>query len=81
MSTALTPFVLATGQREDTSYLDPIKVEDAPTEAIRLAAAELTLRVREERRRRQAGLPDCGAHLFSRRMVGKPGASAVHCLS
>lgn len=60
------------GQRADTSYLDPIKVEDAPAEAIRLAAAELALRMMEERRRREVGLgklPDV-KHL---RMTGTPG--------
>lgn len=41
-------------------------------EAVRLAAAELTLRVREERRRREAGLKQNLApqHI---RMAGKPG--------
>ena len=61
-----------TGQRADTSYLDPIKVEDAPAEAIRLAAAELSLRVNEERRRRGVGL-GCISNLKYERMTGKPG--------
>lgn len=60
------------GQRADTSYLDPIKVEDAPAEAIRLAAAELALRVSEERRRREVGLGNC-PDLKYERMTGKIG--------
>jgi len=61
------------GQRADTSYLDPIKVEDAPPEAIRLAAAELALRVQEERRRRSAGLGENPEEMTHQRMTGKPG--------
>lgn len=63
---------LSAGQRADTSYLDPIKVEDAPAEAIRLAAAELALRVSEERRRRDIGL-DNTPNLKYERMTGKIG--------
>ena len=60
------------GQRADTSYLDAIKVEDAPAHAVRLAAAELRLRVQEERRRRKIGLtgtPD----METIKMSGQPG--------
>ena len=71
-----TPHAFA-GQRADTSYLDPIKVEDAPAEAIRLAAAELALRVQEERRRRQAGL-QANPNLQTQRMTGKPSERCIH---
>ena len=47
-------------------------MEDAPAEAIRLAAAELSLRVNEERRRRGVGL-GCISNLKYERMTGKPG--------
>ena len=46
-------------------------MEDAPAEAIRLAAAELALRVQEERRRREAGL-QANPNLQTQRMTGKP---------
>ena len=44
------------GQRADVSFLDPINVEDAPAEAVRLAVGELAVRIHEERRRREVGL-------------------------
>ena len=58
----------------DLSFLDPVNMADCPPVAIRLAAGELVLRIREERRRRAASGLDQQPQLPQQRMVGdKPG--------
>jgi len=55
--------------------LDPVHVEDAPPEGIRLAAGELTLRAAEERRRIAVGSAD--GPLPIQMMNGAPGARSA----
>lgn len=66
-----------TGKRCDLTFLDPMNKADCPPKAIALAAGELVLRMREERRRRKAGGIAADPPLPSRRMSGgKPGRHA-----
>ena len=52
--------------------MDAIKVEDAPAHGVRLAAAELRLRIQEEQRRRDIGLKDV-SDIATLSMSGQPG--------
>ena len=49
------PYAPGAGKRSDLTFLDPMNKADCPPKAIALAAGELVLRVREEKRRRKAG--------------------------
>lgn len=63
-----------TGKRSDLTFLDPMNKADCPPKAIALAAGELILRTREEKRRREAGGIAAEPPLPSKRMSGgKPG--------
>ena len=76
-----------TGKRCDLTFLDPMNKADCPPKAIALAAGELVLRMREEKRRREVGGVAADPPLPSRRMSGeKPGRHACRmsfreCLS
>lgn len=66
-----------TGKRCDLTFLDPMNKADCPPKAIALAAGELVLRIREEKRRREVGGIAADPPLPSRRMSGgKPGRYA-----
>ena len=66
-----------TGKRCDLTFLDPMNKADCPPKAIALAAGELVLRMREEKRRREVGGIAADPPLPSRRMSGgKPGRHA-----
>ena len=63
-----------TGKRSDLTFLDPMNKADCPPKAIALAAGELVLRIREEKRRREVGGIAADPTLPSKRMCGgKPG--------
>lgn len=63
-----------TGKRSDLTFLDPMNKADCPPKAIALAAGELVLRIREEKRRREVGGIAADPPLPSKRMCGgKPG--------
>lgn len=65
-----------TGKRSDLTFLDPMNKADCPPKAIALAAGELILRTREEKRRREAGGIAAEPPLPSKRMSGgKPGTA------
>ena len=49
------PYAPGAGKRSDLTFLDPMNKADCPPKAIALAAGELVLRIREEKRRRKAG--------------------------
>lgn len=67
-----------TGKRSDLTFLDPMNKADCPPKAIALAAGELVLRMREEKRRREAGGVAADPPLPSRRMSGgKPGKHGI----
>lgn len=69
-----------TGKRSDLTFLDPMNKADCPPKAIALAAGELVLRMREEKRRRKAGGVAADPPLPSRRMSGgKPGRGHHAC--
>lgn len=72
-----------TGKRSDLTFLDPMNKADCPPKAIALAAGELVLRMREEKRRREAGGVAADPVLPSRRMSGgKPGKHGImHALA
>lgn len=66
-----------TGKRSDLTFLDPMNKADCPPKAIALAAGELVLRMREEKRRREVGGIAAEPALPGRRMSGgKPGMRA-----
>ena len=66
-----------TGKRCDLTFLDPMNKADCPPKAIALAAGELVLRMREEKRRREVGSIAADPPLPSRRMSGgTPGRHA-----
>lgn len=66
-----------TGKRSDLTFLDPMNKADCPPKAIALAAGELVLRLREEKRRREVGGIAADPALPGRRMSGgKPGRGA-----
>ena len=68
------PYAPGTSKRCDLTFLDPMNKADCPPKAIALAAGELVLRMREERRRREAGGIAADPPLPSKRMSGgKPG--------
>lgn len=58
------------GKRSDLTFLDPMNKADCPPKAIALAAGELVLRIREEKRRRQVGGVDGKTPLPAVRMHG-----------
>lgn len=68
------------GKRADISYLDPINHADTPATAVQLGTAQLTLRLDEERRRRQAGLK-MAPGLASMRMRGTTPGELQHATS
>jgi len=68
------PYAPGTGKRSDLTFLDPMNKADCPPTAIALGAGELVLRMREEKRRREAGGIAADPPLPSKRMCGgKPG--------
>eukprot|EP00891_Asterochloris_glomerata_P005677 jgi/Astpho2/5677/Aster-02919 len=68
------PWATQQHHRGDLSFLDPVNTADCPPTAVRLAAGELVLRIREEQRRRAIG-NICAASMQTRRMTSnKPGA-------
>lgn len=69
------PYAPGTGKRSDLTFLDPMNKADCPPKAIALAAGELVLRMREEKRRREAGGIAAEPPLPGKRMSGgSPGA-------
>ncbi|KAL0026074.1 hypothetical protein WJX79_007057 [Trebouxia sp. C0005] len=69
------PYAPGTGKRSDLTFLDPMNKADCPPKAIALAAGELVLRMREEKRRREAGGIAAEPQLPGKRMCGgSPGA-------
>lgn len=69
------PYAPGTGKRSDLTFLDPMNKADCPPKAIALAAGELVLRIREEKRRREVGGIAAEPALPTKRMCGgKPGA-------
>ncbi|BDA42391.1 probable lysine-specific demethylase JMJ703 at N-terminal half [Coccomyxa sp. Obi] len=62
------------GESTDLSFLDPINRADTPPRAIQLAAAELSLRIEQNRLRLNTGLGDAVNTITRRRMCGKVGA-------
>ncbi|DBA81611.1 TPA: hypothetical protein ACH3X1_007371 [Trebouxia sp. C0004] len=69
------PYAPGTGKRSDLTFLDPMNKADCPPKAIALAAGELVLRMREEKRRREAGGIAAEPPLPGKRMCGgSPGA-------
>ncbi|KAL0051456.1 hypothetical protein WJX82_007798 [Trebouxia sp. C0006] len=69
------PYAPGTGKRSDLTFLDPMNRADCPPKAIALAAGELVLRMREEKRRREAGGIAAEPPLPGKRMCsGSPGA-------
>ena len=69
-----------TGKRSDLTFLDPMNKADCPPKAIALAAGELILRIREERRRREVGGLAADPPLPTKRMSGgKPGKHPTMC--
>ena len=58
------------GKRSDLTFLDPMNKADCPPKAIALAAGELVLRIREEKRRRHVGGVEGQAPLPTVRMRG-----------
>ncbi len=74
------------GESTDLSFLDPINRADTPPRAIQLAAAELSLRIEQNRLRLNTGLGEAVNTILRRRMCGKVGASlntfmaSVDCL-
>ena len=71
------------GKRSDLTFLDPMNKADCPPKAIALAAGELVLRIREEKRRREVGGIAAEPALPTKRMCGgKPGtAYTLTCLT
>ncbi len=63
-----------TGESTDLSFLDPINRADTPPRAIQLAAAELSLRIEQNRQRLNTGLGNAVDTITRRRMCGKVGA-------
>lgn len=73
------PYAPGTGKRSDLTFLDPMNKADCPPKAIALAAGELVLRMREEKRRREAGGIAAEPPLPGKRMCGgSPGAVDEH---
>ena len=73
------PYAPGTGKRSDLTFLDPMNKADCPPKAIALAAGELVLRMREEKRRREAGGIAAEPPLPGKCMCGgSPGANQ-HC--
>ena len=64
------PYAPGAGKRSDLTFLDPMNKADCPPKAIALAAGELVLRVREEKRRRKAGGINGKSQLPMVRMCG-----------
>ena len=72
------PYAPGTGKRSDLTFLDPMNKADCPPTAIALAAGELVLRMREEKRRREAGGISADPPLPSKRMCGShPGTLSL----
>lgn len=73
------PYAPGAGKRSDLTFLDPMNKADCPPKAIALAAGELVLRIREERRRRKAGGLNGRSLLPSVQMSGNsPGRPFIH---
>ena len=72
------PYAPGTGKRSDLTFLDPMNKADCPPTAIAVAAGELVLRMREEKRRREAGGISADPPLPSKRMCGShPGTLSL----
>lgn len=72
------PYAPGAGKRSDLTFLDPMNKADCPPKAIALAAGELVLRIREEKRRRKAGGLDGRTSMLSVRMSGNsPGGTRL----
>lgn len=67
------------GESTDLSFLDPINRADTPPRAIQLAAAELSLRIEQNRQRLNTGLGDAVNTITRRRMCGKVGGFLHLC--
>lgn len=79
------PYAPGAGKRSDLTFLDPMNKADCPPKAIALAAGELVLHIREEKRRRKAGGLTGKSQLPTMRMSGNsPGrdsTSLEFCIS
>lgn len=73
------PYAPGTGKRSDLTFLDPMNKADCPPKAIALAAGELVLRMREEKRRREAGGIAAEPPLPGKRMCGGSPGATEHC--